>query len=203
MLQLAEFIYEQPVVGDVEYTFKHALTHDVAYNSLLTDRRKLLHERTGRVIETLYAERLEDHLTELAHHFDLGGNIQKAVDYLEPHRSQSRSASRAFRGYWLLYQGSRIVARVARWRSPRLPGTGSSDCTQLVSGFGPAGLRASERESALVRARELAERLGDEGKLMEPLLALAHLHFNRRQYQPARELAEKASAWPRQPRLRS
>ena len=34
-LQLAEFIYEQPAVGDIEYTFKHALTQEVAYNSLL------------------------------------------------------------------------------------------------------------------------------------------------------------------------
>jgi predicted ATPase len=42
-LQLAEFIYEQPPADDVEYTFKHALTHDVAYNSLLADRRRLLH----------------------------------------------------------------------------------------------------------------------------------------------------------------
>jgi tetratricopeptide (TPR) repeat protein len=52
-------------------------------------------------------------------------------------------------------------------------------------------LRAPERESALVRARELGERLVDEAKLIEALLALAHLHFNRRQYEPARELAEK------------
>jgi predicted ATPase len=46
-LQLAEFIYEQPGVGDIEYTFKHALTHDVAYKSVLTERRRLLHERTA------------------------------------------------------------------------------------------------------------------------------------------------------------
>ncbi|MBV8450854.1 MAG: AAA family ATPase, partial [Deltaproteobacteria bacterium] len=80
-LQLAEFIYEQPAAGEVEYTFKHALTHDVAYNSLLTERRKLLHERTAQAIEALYPERLEDHLTELAHHFDRSGNVSKAVEY--------------------------------------------------------------------------------------------------------------------------
>jgi predicted ATPase len=81
-LQLAEFIYEQPAAGDVEYTFKHTLTHDVAYNSLLTGRRKLLHERTAQAIEELYVERLQDHLTELAHHFDHSGNVPKAVEYL-------------------------------------------------------------------------------------------------------------------------
>src|SRR5215467_13460843 len=81
-LQLAEFVYEQPAAGDVEYTFKHALTHHVAYNSLLTERRKLLHERTAQAIESLYADRLEDHWTELAYHFDHSGNIPKAVEYL-------------------------------------------------------------------------------------------------------------------------
>ena len=49
-LQLGEFIYEQPAVGNVEYTFKHALTQEVAYNSILSDRRKRLHERTGAAI---------------------------------------------------------------------------------------------------------------------------------------------------------
>jgi predicted ATPase len=65
-LQLGEFIYEQPAVGDTEYTFKHALTQEVAYNSLLIERRKLLHERIGEVIESLYAKSLDDHLVELA-----------------------------------------------------------------------------------------------------------------------------------------
>src|SRR6266849_3370002 len=46
-LQMAEFIYEQPATGDVEYVFKHALTQEVAYSALLIERRKLLHERAG------------------------------------------------------------------------------------------------------------------------------------------------------------
>ena len=60
-LQLGEFIYEQPAVGDVEYTFKHALTHDVAYNSVLIERRKAMHERIGAALETLFADSLDDH----------------------------------------------------------------------------------------------------------------------------------------------
>ena len=54
-LQLGEFIYEQPAVGDTEYIFKHALTQEVAYNSVLIERRQLLHERTGEAIEALFA----------------------------------------------------------------------------------------------------------------------------------------------------
>src|SRR6202040_434519 len=81
-LQMAEFIYEQPAAGDVEYTFKHALTQEVAYNSLLIQRRKLLHERAAVAMESLYAERLDDHLGDLAHHYSRSDNITKAVEYL-------------------------------------------------------------------------------------------------------------------------
>jgi predicted ATPase len=73
-LQTAEFIYEQPAAAGVEYTFKHALTHDVAYNSLLAERRRLLHERTSQAIETLYRERLEDHYSDLAYHYRSSDN---------------------------------------------------------------------------------------------------------------------------------
>jgi tetratricopeptide (TPR) repeat protein len=81
-LQLGEFIYEQPAVGDTEYIFKHALTQEVAYNSVLMERRKQLHERIGAAREALYASSLEDHLAELAHHYSRSPNADKAVDYL-------------------------------------------------------------------------------------------------------------------------
>ncbi|HYL60498.1 MAG TPA: adenylate/guanylate cyclase domain-containing protein [Candidatus Acidoferrales bacterium] len=93
-LQLAEFIYEQPAVGDVEYTFKHALTQEVAYNSILAERRKQLHERIGAAIETLYAASLDDHLNELAHHYVRSANARKALEYLmlAGERALARSA---------------------------------------------------------------------------------------------------------------
>jgi class 3 adenylate cyclase len=81
-LQLAEFIYEQPAMGDIEYTFKHALTLEVAYNSVLAERRRRLHERAAQAIEALFSDRLEDHLSELARHYDRSGNAPKAVEYL-------------------------------------------------------------------------------------------------------------------------
>ncbi len=80
-LQLGEFIYEQPAVGDIEYTFKHALTHEVAYHSVLNERRRLLHERIGAALELMYADSLDDHVAELAHHYARSGNPGKAVEY--------------------------------------------------------------------------------------------------------------------------
>jgi len=80
-LQLGEFIYEQPAFPDIEYTFKHALIQEVAYNSMLTERRRLLHERAAQAIEALFADRLDDYLTKLAHHYDRCGNTSKAAEY--------------------------------------------------------------------------------------------------------------------------
>ncbi len=80
-LQLGEFIYEQPAVGDIEYTFKHALTHEVAYHSVLIERRRLLHERIGAALESIHAESLDDHVAELAHHYARSGNPGKALEY--------------------------------------------------------------------------------------------------------------------------
>ena len=81
-LQAAEFIYEQPALTDAEYIFKHALTQEVAYNSLLIERRKLLHERAGQALESMFAEQLDDHLSQLAHHYSRSDNVSKAVEYL-------------------------------------------------------------------------------------------------------------------------
>jgi class 3 adenylate cyclase len=93
-LQLGEFIYEQPAIGDLEYTFKHALTHDVAYNSVLNERRRLLHERIGSRLESVYRDNLGDHLAALTYHYARSGNHEKAVGYclLAIEQSQERGS---------------------------------------------------------------------------------------------------------------
>src|SRR5262249_3664813 len=67
-LQAAEFLYETTLFPDLEYTFKHALTHEVAYASVLHARRRGLHARIVEAIETLYPDRLTEHAERLAHH---------------------------------------------------------------------------------------------------------------------------------------
>ena len=57
-LKVLEFIYERSFYPELAYMFKHALTHDVAYNSLLMQRRKAVHRLIAMAIEDLYAERL-------------------------------------------------------------------------------------------------------------------------------------------------
>jgi len=82
-LQGLEFIYEKQLFPELEYIFKHALTQEVAYSSLLLKRRKEIHEKIGGVIEELYAERLEEYYEMLAYHYERSDNKEKAFKYLD------------------------------------------------------------------------------------------------------------------------
>src|SRR5262249_25772473 len=80
-LQAAEFLYEARLFPDLEYTFKHALTHDVTYRSLLHDRRRTLHRRIAETIEDRYPDRLAEPGENLALHASRGEVWDKAVAY--------------------------------------------------------------------------------------------------------------------------
>ena len=82
-LQGLEFIYEKKLFPELEYIFKHALTQEVAYNSLLLKRRKQIHENIGRAIEELYTERLEEFYEMLAYHYSRSDNLEYAAHYLK------------------------------------------------------------------------------------------------------------------------
>ena len=81
-LKAIELIYEKSLFPELSYMFKHALTHEVAYHSLLVQRRKELHHLIALAIEELYAERLAEHYEVLAHHFLKAEDWTKALDYL-------------------------------------------------------------------------------------------------------------------------
>ena len=98
-LQAAEFMYEAKLFPDLEYTFKHALTHEVAYGSLLHDRRRALHGQIVAAIERLHADRLSEHGDRLAHHAFRGEMWEKALHYLrEMGSSESKPSIDAFMG---------------------------------------------------------------------------------------------------------
>jgi class 3 adenylate cyclase/tetratricopeptide (TPR) repeat protein len=83
VLKDTELIYERGIYPQLTYIFKHALTQEVAYNSLLQKKKKEIHERIGRTIETLYIDRLEEHYEMLAYHYGRSDNTDKAVQYLD------------------------------------------------------------------------------------------------------------------------
>jgi class 3 adenylate cyclase/tetratricopeptide (TPR) repeat protein len=101
-LRTAEFLYETRLYPEAEYTFKHALTHEVTYGGLLQDRRRALHSRIVEAIETLYRDRLGEHTERLAHHALRGELREKAVDYLRQAggKAAARSALRDARAWF-------------------------------------------------------------------------------------------------------
>jgi class 3 adenylate cyclase/tetratricopeptide (TPR) repeat protein len=81
-LQRLEFLYEHSSAEEPVYVFKHALTQEVAYASLLTSHRQALHAAAGQALETLYAEHLEEAYDRLAYHYTRTTDANKAVEYL-------------------------------------------------------------------------------------------------------------------------
>ena len=162
----------------------------MAYNSLLIERRKLLHERAGQALESMFAGQLEDHLDELAHHYSRSDNVDKAVEYLGRAGQQAaqRSAyadaiNRLTAAIDLLQRLPESTQRIQR----ELP-------LQLAVGNAliPAkGFAAPEVERAYIRARELCERLGDPSELFPTLHGLWVMYLVRGELRRAYELAEQ------------
>jgi tetratricopeptide (TPR) repeat protein len=96
-LQTAEFLYETGLYPEPEYTFKHALTHEVAYGGLLHERRRELHARIMDAIEARYSDRLAEHIDRLAYHASRAERWDKAAEYFQRvgTRAAERSAHRA------------------------------------------------------------------------------------------------------------
>ena len=96
-LQAGEFLYETSLFPDLEYTFKHALTHEVAYDGVLQERRRSLHTRTLEAMEELYADRLTEQVERLGQHAFRAEQWRQAASYLRQagEKAWDRSASRA------------------------------------------------------------------------------------------------------------
>jgi predicted ATPase len=95
-LQAVEFLYETRLFPEPEYTFKHVLTHEVAYNSLLLERRQVLHARLVEALEALAPERAAEQIERLAHHALRGEVWDRAVTYCQQAgaRAHDRAALR-------------------------------------------------------------------------------------------------------------
>jgi class 3 adenylate cyclase/tetratricopeptide (TPR) repeat protein len=170
-LQLGEFIYEQPAAGDIEYTFKHALTQEVAYNSVLIERRRQLHERIAAALETLYASKVEDHLAELAHHYGRSANPDKAVRYLTHGGLQAFNRSAFAEAQAQLQQGLEWTKKLAQ--SPERDARELALASTLVHVLMVTkGFTAPETRAAAERARDLAEKSGNLAHLVAQVFGI-------------------------------
>src|SRR5207247_2465459 len=91
-LEEQELIYQERVVPEEEYSFKHVLTQETIYNSILRRQRPLLHQQVGEAIEALYPGGLEEHVEQLAYHYERSGADEKAVEYLLKAGEKARRA---------------------------------------------------------------------------------------------------------------
>jgi adenylate cyclase len=192
-LQLGEFINEQPAVGDVEYSFKHALTQEVASNSLLSERRRTLHTRAARAIEELYSEQLNDHYRDLAHHYFISDNAAKAVSYARLAAEQAVMRGSYPEAGSLIDAALKLVDRLPngneRLRAELALRSVESMVAMILYG-GPS----HEREHVIMRMCQLAERTGKVDQLIRGLGNLCSVYFLRgestRGLEPARRCLE-------------
>jgi class 3 adenylate cyclase/tetratricopeptide (TPR) repeat protein len=91
-LKDSELLYERGIYPQSNYIFKHALTREVVYDSILAKRKKKLHEEIGNAIEELYRDNLSGHYEVLAEHYFLSESYLKAAEYS---RFASRKAEKA------------------------------------------------------------------------------------------------------------
>ena len=164
-LQLGEFIYEQPGPGDTEFIFKHALTQEVAYSSVLVERRRALHEAIGRALETLYAKSLDDHLAALAHHYARGNKPDKAMRYLTLAGKQALERSAFAESRTLLQRGLELADTVPE--SPERDASEFELARALVQVLmRTKGYAAPEFAHVAKHARTLAEKRGNLAELV-------------------------------------
>jgi class 3 adenylate cyclase len=161
-LQAAEFVYESQIFPDLEYTFKHGLTQEVAYGGLLHERRRVLHARVVEALERGFPDRVAERVERLAYHAVRGEAWEKAVTYLRQAGAKAlgRSAN----------QPARVAFEQALAASAHLPETGArmadaidlhlDACTALFHVGVPDAHRGHLRD-----AEELAARLGDRHRL--------------------------------------
>jgi class 3 adenylate cyclase/tetratricopeptide (TPR) repeat protein len=192
-LQAAEFLYVASLYPDLEYTFKHALTHEVVYRTLLKERRIALHARIVSALEVVYAGRPAQHVERMAHHAVQGRLWEQAVNYLRESgvKALGRSAHREAIEYF----------EQALDANGHLPETRATleDALDIRIALGPAlialfGGPAAQVEASYEHANVLCDRLEDTSRRFPVLWGLWYAAFAQGRYPTARELGERLLA---------
>ena len=189
-----ELIHETRVFPEAEYIFKHALTQEVAYGSLLGQRRKELHRLIATAIEDLYADRLADHYEILAHHFEKAENWDWALEYVMRAADKAAQAF-ATRDAIALYDAAEATAnRVHEGGSRQMRMTihrRRGELYILVSDFDRARV---ESENVLRLTQQIADRNAEGDALVAMGLASLLGHHFEQCLDDSRRAAEIAEA---------
>ena len=140
-LQAAEFLYETRLFPEHAYTFKHALTHEVAYGGLLQERRRVLHARIVEVLEALAGDRVTEQVERLAHHALRGELWDKALAYCRQAGEKSHGTVGPPRGRGVFRAGAQCPRASAGARVTRAsrPSISDSPCARRSCHLGDDG----------------------------------------------------------------
>jgi len=190
-LQATEFLYETRLFPELSYTFKHALTHEVAYGSLLQERRRVLHTRIVTALEALAGDQVAEQVERLAHHALRGEVWDKALAYFQQagEKAMARSAHREAVGYFEQALGA----------LPHLPETRDTreEAIDLRLALRSAVVSSGNSGSILAYLREaeaLDDALDDPRRLARVSLFLSHYFALRGAYDQAIAAAQRALA---------
>ena len=193
-LELGEFIFErQAASDDIEYIFKHALTQEVVYNSILGERRRALHNRAASAIENLYRNQLESHYNDLAHHYLRTTNVAKATHYARLAAEQALSRAAYSQTLSLIGTALNLVEKLPeeseRSRTELALRTIESTVASVLHGSS-----SSQRERAIRRMCELAESIAEGDVLVRALSTLSVLYLTRGESALGLELVRRCIA---------
>ena len=149
-----------------------------------------MHERTAQAIEALYSTKLEDHYSDLAHHYSRSGNTQKAIEYLHLAGQQAVQRSANAEAITHLTTALELLKTL-----PDTPERTQQELTlQITLGLplmATKGYAAPEVEAVYTRARELCQQVGETPQLFPVLWGLWVFYLVRAEFQTARELGEQ------------
>jgi class 3 adenylate cyclase/tetratricopeptide (TPR) repeat protein len=185
-LQEAEFLYELRLFPDIEYTFKHALTHETVYGSVLQERRRTLHAAVVDALERLHAGRQTEPVELLAHHAVRAGVADKSAHYLYLAGQKAMARSATVEAVEFLQAALRALAEM-----PESPFTLSQALDARIA-LGAAtislyGAASPGVEDIYREALALVERLGDTARRFPVMWGLWFISYTVGRYASARE----------------
>jgi class 3 adenylate cyclase/tetratricopeptide (TPR) repeat protein len=190
-LQTAEFLHERSLFPELEYTFKHALTQEVAYASLLLERRRGLHARIVQTIETRHAGRLANEVERLAHHAFRGAMWEKAVAYFRQSGAKAAMSSAYREAVACLEQALEALQHLPEGRDTMERAIDVRLDLRLA--LVPLADRARILDH-MQKAEALAQALGDQRRSSWIAYGLAHYHYLAHEQERAVEAGQRALA---------
>jgi tetratricopeptide (TPR) repeat protein len=188
-LQVAEFLYETRLFPESEYTFKHALTHEVAYSSLLLERRRLLHRHIVEAIEALAPARVAEQVERLAYHAFRGEVWDKAVTCCQQAGARAYDRSAFHEAVVYFEQALQALAHLPEIHDTQVLAIE----LRLALGGALNALGDNKRHFALLsEAEALAKVLDDQARLGRALAEMARAHRLQGDYDSAIAVGQQA-----------